>query len=87
MLYDDMVRTGSSLIAAAEAYREAGASRITALATHGVLPGDAVGRLERSGLFTRLIVTDTHPRARALAGGFLEVRSILPLLAAALRAK
>ncbi len=87
MLYDDMVRTGSSLIAAAEAYLEAGASKITALATHGVLPGDAMGRLERSGLFTRLIVTDTHPRARALGGGFVEVRSIVPLLAAALRAK
>ncbi len=87
MLYDDMVRTGGSLIAAAEAYREAGASKITALATHGVLPGDAVARLERSGLFTGLVVTDTHPRARQLAGGFVEVRSIVPLLAAALRAK
>ena len=87
MLYDDMVRTGSSLLAAAEAYRAAGASRITALATHGVLPGDAPGRLERSGLFDRLIVTDTHPRARQLAGGFVEVRSVVPLLAAALRVK
>jgi len=84
MLYDDLVRTGGSLIAAAEAYREAGAARITALATHGVLPGDAVERLEASGLFTRLIVTDTHPRARQLAGGFVEVRSVVPLLAAAL---
>jgi len=87
MLYDDMVRTGSSLLAAAEAYREAGASRITALATHGVLPEDAVGRLQRSGLFERLVVTDTHPRARALAGGFVEVRSVVPLLAAAIQAR
>jgi ribose-phosphate pyrophosphokinase len=87
MLYDDMVRTGGSLIAAAEAYREAGANRITALATHGVLPGDALGRLERSGLFDRLIVTDTHPRARQLDGGFVEVRSVVPLLAAALQAR
>ncbi len=85
MLYDDMVRTGSSLIAAAQAYREAGASRITALATHGVLPGEALARLEDSGLFTHLVSTDTHPRARALAGGFLELRSVVPLLAAALR--
>ncbi|HEY1905768.1 MAG TPA: ribose-phosphate diphosphokinase [Myxococcaceae bacterium] len=87
MLYDDMVRTGSSLLAAAEAYREAGASRITALATHGVLPEDAVGRLQRSGLFERLVVTDTHPRARELAGGFVEVHSVVPLLAAALQAR
>jgi phosphoribosylpyrophosphate synthetase len=52
-----------------------------------VLPGDALGRLERSGLFDRLIVTDTHPRARELAGGFLEGRSVVPLLATALRAR
>jgi ribose-phosphate pyrophosphokinase len=85
MLYDDMVRTGSSLLAAAEAYRQAGASRITALATHGVLAGEALARLQGSGLLTQLIVTDTHPRARQLAGGFLEVRSVVPLLAEALR--
>jgi ribose-phosphate pyrophosphokinase len=85
MLYDDMVRTGGSLLAAAEAYRQAGASGITALATHGVLPGDALGRLQQSGLFDRLVVTDTHPRARELAGGFLEVHSVVPLLADALR--
>ena len=33
MVYDDMVRTGASLLAAAQAYRDAGAARITALAT------------------------------------------------------
>jgi ribose-phosphate pyrophosphokinase len=86
MLYDDMIRTGGSMLAAAQAYRDAGASRITGLATHGVFPGDALERLQQSGLFTEVIVTDTHPRARALAGGFLEVRSVVPLLAEALRA-
>jgi ribose-phosphate pyrophosphokinase len=85
MLYDDMIRTGGSILAAAEAYRHAGASRITALATHGVLPGDALERLEHSGLFDRVIVTDTHPRARALAGRFLEVHSVVPLLAEGLK--
>ena len=63
------------------------ASRITALATHGVLPGDALARLQRTGLFDGLVVTDTHPRARELAGGFLEVCSVVPLLAEALRSK
>jgi ribose-phosphate pyrophosphokinase len=87
MLYDDMIRTGSSILAAAEAYRDAGASRITALATHGVLPGDALARLQRSGLFTGVVVTDTHPRARALAGDFLQLRSVVPLLAEALQAR
>jgi ribose-phosphate pyrophosphokinase len=87
MLYDDMIRTGSSILAAAEAYRDAGASRITALATHGVLPGDALARLQRSGLFTGVVVTDTHPRARTLAGDFLQLRSVVPLLAEALQAR
>jgi ribose-phosphate pyrophosphokinase len=85
MLYDDMIRTGGTILAAAEAYRKAGASRITALATHGVLPGNALERLEHSGLLDRVIVTDTHPRSRALAGHFLEVHSVVPLLAEALR--
>lgn len=83
IIYDDMIRTGTSLIGAARAYLDAGASSIAALATHGVLPGDAVARLEGCGLFDRLVCTDTHPRARALADAhpaFMEVETVVPLL-------
>lgn len=85
VLFDDMIRTGGSLRKAAEVYRAAGAARVVALATHGVLPGDSLARLQASGLFERIVVTDTHPRARALAGEDLEVLSVAPLLAEHLR--
>ena len=84
VIYDDMIRTGSSLITAGRAYREAGARSITAVATHGVLPGDALERLRGSGLFKLVITTDSHPRALELQGDFLRVVSVGPLLARAI---
>jgi ribose-phosphate pyrophosphokinase len=80
VIYDDMIRTGGSLIGAALAYRDAGAVAIDAVATHGLFPGDSLARLEQSGLFGRIVVTDSHPRAMALRGPFLEVESTANLL-------
>jgi ribose-phosphate pyrophosphokinase len=73
VIYDDMIRTGSSLIGAARAYRQAGAVAIDAIATHGVFPGDALAHLRASGLFGHIVTTDSHPRAVALADDFLDV--------------
>ncbi len=81
VIYDDMIRTGSSLLRAAEAYRSAGAVRVAAVATHGVLPGDSLARIRSAGVLDRLVVTDSHPRARELADDFLEVVSVASLLA------
>ena len=84
VIYDDMIRTGGSLLAAAQAYRDAGAAAIDAIATHGLLPGDSLARLEASGLFGRIVVTDSHPHAVALRerarSHFLEVESTQALL-------
>ncbi len=78
VIYDDMIRTGSSLMNAARAYREAGAGRLIAIATHGVFPGNAAERIAESGLFAQIAVTDSHPNAkmdgvivRRVAGLFL----------------
>lgn len=80
ILCDDMVRTGGTLLNAARAYRDAGATRIAAIATHGVLPGDALDRLRDSDLLEAIIVTDSHPRALALEDGFLRVVTLAGLL-------
>jgi len=85
IIYDDMIRTGGSLINAAAAYRDAGASSIAAIATHGVLPGDSLDRLRGSGLFGTVVVTDSHPRAHALRCDFLQVDSVAELLITHLR--
>jgi ribose-phosphate pyrophosphokinase len=82
VIYDDMIRSGGSLIAAARAYHEAGARSVDAVVTHGVLPGEAREDLRRSGLLRSVTVTDSHPRARLLADDFLHVVSVAQILAA-----
>lgn len=84
VIYDDMIRTGGSLIGAARAYREAGAAQISAICTHGLFCNGALDRLRDSGLFTKLACTDSHPDGAALAGDFLAVHTVAPLLLAAL---
>jgi ribose-phosphate pyrophosphokinase len=85
IIYDDMIRTGGSLLQAAAAYRDAGAISIDAIATHGVLPGDSAVKLQASGLLGRMVVTDSHPHAVAVQSEFVEVARIAPLLVAHLR--
>ena len=80
VIYDDMIRTGGSLINAAQAYRDAGATAIDAIATHGLFPGDSLGRIRATGLFGQVATTDSHPRAVALAGDYLHVSSTAKLL-------
>lgn len=82
IIYDDMIRTGSSLLNAARAYRDAGAARISAIATHGLFPLDALERIAGSGLFDALVITDSHPRALALHHPLLRVESVAGLFAA-----
>lgn len=82
VIYDDMVRSGSTLVEAARAFRARGARAVFAVVTHLVLPGEAVDRLRQPGALDGLAGTDTHPRAREVEGPFVAVRSVAPLLAA-----
>jgi ribose-phosphate pyrophosphokinase len=79
VIYDDMIRTGGSLLGAARAYRAAGAASQAAVATHGVLPGDSLQRIRDSGLFTAVVCTDSHPRARELAPQFTGFLAVEPV--------
>jgi ribose-phosphate pyrophosphokinase len=63
VLYDDMIRTGGSLIQAAETYVKAGAASVHAVATHLVLPPGAIEKLEAAPM-ERIIGTDSHPNHR-----------------------
>ncbi|HLL24519.1 MAG TPA: ribose-phosphate diphosphokinase, partial [Kofleriaceae bacterium] len=46
VIYDDMIRTGGSLIGAAQAYRDAGATSLAAIATHGLFPGESLAKIQ-----------------------------------------
>jgi ribose-phosphate pyrophosphokinase len=84
VVYDDMIRTGSSLLQAGRAYLAAGASRVHAVASHLVLPGDALQKIQQSGVFATVHGTDSHPGSRKLPETFGTVSSVAPLLARAL---
>jgi ribose-phosphate pyrophosphokinase len=60
LFVDDMVSTGGTLVAAAQAVMDAGAKRVVAAVTHGLLVGDAIERIEASPI-EQLLVTDTVP--------------------------
>jgi ribose-phosphate pyrophosphokinase len=78
ILGDDMIVTGSTLVGATTALREAGATDVIAFATHGLFPGDALDQLTDSEI-SELLVTDTVPLGRGSPK--LTVLSIAPLLA------
>jgi ribose-phosphate pyrophosphokinase len=60
ILIDDMVDTAGTMVKAAAALKEKGATSVRAFATHGVLSGPAVERIKNSVL-EELIISDTIP--------------------------
>lgn len=85
VIYDDMIRTGGSLLKAAAAYRQAGAKDVHAVCTHGVFPGDALQRIQASGLISSIAASNSHPRAVELQAQGLRLQTCAPLLAQAVR--
>ena len=79
LIVDDMISTGATIVAAAEAALAHGAAPdMTVIATHALLVADAADRLAALPLH-RIVVTDTvPPPARPPR---LDVRSVAPLLA------
>ncbi|HLP40526.1 MAG TPA: ribose-phosphate diphosphokinase, partial [Fibrobacteria bacterium] len=63
VLCDDMIRTGKTLLAAAEACHRAGAKSVSAVAVHGAFAAGSLEALRSSGLFRTLACTDSHPAA------------------------
>ena len=73
IIYDDMIRSGGSLIGAARAYRDAGATELIAVCTHGIFVPGSFERLRDSQLFDELVATDSHPNAPNLSSSGLRV--------------
>ena len=85
ILYDDMIDTGGTLTQGAKALVDNGAKAVYAFATHAVLSGPAVDRIEE-GPFAKVIVTDTIPlRGAAKKCSGILVLSVAELLGEAIR--
>ena len=85
VILDDMIDTAGTLVGAAKALMEEGATRVVACATHGVLSGPAVQRIIDSPL-SEVVVTDTIPLTDAAkASGKIKQVSIARLLGEAIK--
>jgi ribose-phosphate pyrophosphokinase len=81
IIYDDMIRSGNSILQAAEAYKAAGAKRISLITTHGVFTPGSIARLKQGGLISAIVSTDSHPMALAIKDPILQVVSTAKLFA------
>ena len=86
LVIDDLISTGTTLVRAARAARQAGARRVLAMVTHGLfMPGaeKAIG----DPALDRLVVTDAIPAFRldSAAAEKIEVLPVAPLLAEIIR--
>lgn len=61
IVVDDMIDTAGTLCAAAEVLMNYGATQIIACATHGVLSGPAIDRINSTDALSQVVVTDTIP--------------------------
>ncbi len=83
LLVDDMIDTAGTICQAAYALQCQGAEDVYACATHGVLSGDAIEKIEAAP-FKKVFVTDTIPFPDPERLGKFEVVSVGHLLAEAI---
>ncbi len=80
VIYDDMIRTGGSIVGAAQAYKDAGAEDIYVITTHGLFTNGGLDKIKNSGLVKYVVCTDSHPEAIKINDPFLKVKSIAGLI-------
>lgn len=62
ILVDDMADTCGTVVKAADKLKEAGATKVYAILTHGIFSGPAISRINASGNFEAVVATNTIPQ-------------------------
>ncbi|MEQ8557269.1 MAG: ribose-phosphate pyrophosphokinase [Henriciella sp.] len=85
IMVDDICDSGGTLVNAAAALKDKGASGVSAYVTHGVLSNNAVKRVEKS-VMDEIVICDTiRPTEEDFKSKSLRVLSVAPLLGEAIR--
>ena len=85
LIVDDMIDTAGTLVRGTEALLAYGAASVTACATHGVLSGPAVERIDTSAL-REVVISNSIPQSTESKGcSKIKQLSIAPLLARAVQ--
>ena len=84
ILYDDIIDTAGTITNAAQALKDNGAEEVFTCASHAVLSGSALERLEKSCL-KEIIVSDTIPLAMEKKLNKIKVLSVAHIVGEAIR--
>jgi ribose-phosphate pyrophosphokinase len=84
LIFDDMISTAGSICGAAEVMHQHGARQVYLAATHGLLVGQAIEKLQKAPI-DGLILTDTVPLSPEKQIPKLTVLGVAPLLGEAIK--
>ena len=84
ILVDDIIDTAGTIVKAASVLKSFGAMKVYGCATHGVLSGPALDRIHNSEL-EKFVITDTIPLSDEAKIDKIEVVSVAPLFAEAIK--
>lgn len=84
LIVDDLIDTGRTIVKAAEALKNAGAKGVVVAATHAVF-SDPATEILQSDFIDKVVVTDTLPIPEEKRWDRLEILSIAPTIATAIR--
>ena len=84
ILFDDMIDTAGSLCNAAQAIHDKGATKVYACATHGVLSGAAIERIQNS-VIDEVVLLNTIPAPEAARGTKIKYLDVSPMFAEAIQ--
>jgi ribose-phosphate pyrophosphokinase len=85
LMVDDLIDTAGTLVRGAEALYRHGAASVSACATHAVLSGPAVERIQKSEI-REVVLTNSIPLTRGAQGcDRIRILSVAPLLARAIQ--
>src|SRR5690554_1363929 len=84
IIVDDIIDTAGTIVKAASVLKSFGAKKVYGCATHGVLSGPALDRIHNSEL-EKFVITDTIPLSEMARIEKIEVVSVAPILAEAIK--
>ncbi|MDD3590956.1 MAG: ribose-phosphate pyrophosphokinase [Thermoguttaceae bacterium] len=84
LIFDDMISTGGSITGAAHVVKEMGAKKVYVAATHGILCGPAIERLQNAPI-EEVVLSDTIPLLPEHNIPKIKVLSCAPIVAEAIK--
>jgi len=84
LLVDDIIDTGNTLVEASKALVSEGALEVKAVATHALFSDNCIEKIEASPL-TKVVVTDSIPKALKVNHPKIVTLSVAPLIAEAIK--